>query len=95
MRPPPPPKPTISPEELERLKQMGEEIYERIRHKVGDEAARTLIDFTILACQRLPTLREMAEALDSLSKGMPFEDAKVIVKFILWWAERKHGLHFS
>ncbi len=92
---PSPPKPTIPSEELERLRQMGEEIYGRIRHKIGDEAARTLIDFTLLACQRLPTLREMADALEGLSKGMPFEDAKVIVKFILWWAERKHGLHFS
>ncbi|MEZ8217283.1 MAG: hypothetical protein DFNUSKGM_001186 [Candidatus Fervidibacter sacchari] len=87
-------KPETTDEELERLKKMGEEIYERIRHKIGDVPARTLIDFTLLARQRLPTAREIADAMENLSKGMPMSDAKVIIKFILEWAERKHGLRF-
>jgi hypothetical protein len=87
-------KPETSDEELERLKKMGEEIYERIRHKIGDVPARTLIDFTLLARQRLPTAREIADAMENLSKGMPMSDAKVIIKFILEWGERKHGLRF-
>lgn len=71
-----------------------EEVYEAIRPKIGERAARALIDFIVLCGERMPTVMEVIDTYDALRTAFEAKEALLIMRFILEMAERKHGRPF-
>lgn len=67
-----------------------EEVYEALKPKTGEQVARALVDFVVLAGQRMPTISEAFETYKILRTFFEAREAQLLISHIMELAERKH-----
>lgn len=84
---------SMTPKEPERPP-TPEEVYEALKPKIGEQVARALIDFIVLAGERMPTIMETIETYKILRTVFDAREAQLLIGYIMQLAERKHGRPF-